>query len=82
MVNMPCSNNSQQKSTPPIVLAQCYQTGPGSSSDPLKMLTDAKAVCDNLVSLSACTLSGFITIAYGACEPIAIGLESTSTSLC
>jgi hypothetical protein len=82
MVNIPCSNNSQKKSTPPLILAQCYQAGPGSSSDPLKMLTDAKAVCDNLVSSSGCASLGFITIAYGACEPITFGLESTSTCIC
>ncbi|KAK2460965.1 hypothetical protein APHAL10511_007435 [Amanita phalloides] len=38
------------KSTSPLVLSQCYQLGPGSSNDPIKMLTDAKTVCDNLLA--------------------------------
>ncbi|KAG5219619.1 hypothetical protein IMY05_C4822000200 [Salix suchowensis] len=35
--------------TPSLVVAQCYQMGPGSKVDPLVMLNDAKRVCDTLV---------------------------------
>jgi len=38
------------KGTPPLVLAQCYQMGPGAKVDPIVMLNDAKRVCDTLVS--------------------------------
>lgn len=44
------SRNAQQKGTPPLVVAQCYQMGPGSKVDPLIMLNDAKRICDTLVS--------------------------------
>ncbi|KAJ7911473.1 hypothetical protein B0H13DRAFT_2232698 [Mycena leptocephala] len=36
------------KGTPPLVVAQCYQMGPGSKVDPLIMLNDAKRICDTL----------------------------------
>jgi hypothetical protein len=42
--------NSMQKGTSPLVIAQCYNMGPGSKIDPLTMISDAKRVCDNLVS--------------------------------
>ncbi|KAJ8692453.1 hypothetical protein PTI98_009763 [Pleurotus ostreatus] len=38
------------KGTPPLVVAQCYQMGPGSKVDPLVMLNDAKRVCDTLLA--------------------------------
>lgn len=38
------------KRTPPLVVAQCYQMGPGAKVDPLSMLRDAKNVCDNLLA--------------------------------
>ncbi|KAJ7220166.1 hypothetical protein GGX14DRAFT_433653 [Mycena pura] len=38
------------KSTPPLVIAQCYQMGPSSKVDPLIMLTDAKRICDTLLA--------------------------------
>ncbi|KAJ6577451.1 hypothetical protein B0H19DRAFT_1120011 [Mycena capillaripes] len=38
------------KGTPPLVVAQCYQMGPGSKVDPLIMLTDAKRICDTLLA--------------------------------
>lgn len=39
-----------QKGTPPLVVAQCYNMGPGVKLDPLVMLGEAKRICDNLVS--------------------------------
>ncbi|KAG6817256.1 hypothetical protein H0H87_010917 [Tephrocybe sp. NHM501043] len=38
------------KATQPLVIAQCYQMGPGSKVDPLIMLNEAKRICDNLLS--------------------------------
>ncbi|KAJ6608694.1 hypothetical protein B0H10DRAFT_2067042 [Mycena sp. CBHHK59/15] len=38
------------KGTPPLVVAQCYQMGPGSKVDPLSMLGDAKRICDTLLA--------------------------------
>ncbi|KAJ7116468.1 hypothetical protein C8R44DRAFT_879836 [Mycena epipterygia] len=38
------------KGTPPLVVAQCYQMGPGSKVDPLIMLSDAKRICDTLLA--------------------------------
>ncbi|KAJ7086167.1 hypothetical protein B0H15DRAFT_361375 [Mycena belliarum] len=38
------------KGTPPLVVAQCYQMGPGSKVDPLVMLNDAKRICDTLLA--------------------------------
>ncbi|CAK5276134.1 unnamed protein product [Mycena citricolor] len=38
------------KSTPPLVIAQCYQMGPGTPMDPLVMLTEAKRTCDTLLA--------------------------------
>lgn len=34
-----------------MVVAQCYHMGPGVKVDPLTMLTEAKRVCDALVSV-------------------------------
>ncbi|EPT05657.1 hypothetical protein FOMPIDRAFT_1027249 [Fomitopsis schrenkii] len=36
------------KAASPIVIAQCYQMGPGARVDPLAMIAEAKRVCDNL----------------------------------
>ncbi|KIY48604.1 hypothetical protein FISHEDRAFT_58887 [Fistulina hepatica ATCC 64428] len=38
------------KSTPPLVLAQCYHMGPAAKVDPLVILNDAKSVCDSLLA--------------------------------
>ncbi|KAF5392205.1 hypothetical protein D9757_001439 [Collybiopsis confluens] len=38
------------KATPPLVIAQCYQMGPGSKVDPLNMLNEAKQKCDTLLA--------------------------------
>ncbi|KAJ7645387.1 hypothetical protein B0H17DRAFT_1104084 [Mycena rosella] len=38
------------KGTPPLVVAQCYQMGPGSKVDPLIMLNEAKRICDTLLA--------------------------------
>ncbi|KAJ3473892.1 hypothetical protein NLI96_g12769 [Meripilus lineatus] len=38
------------KAANPMVIAQCYQMGPTQKIDPLAMITEAKRVCDNLVS--------------------------------
>ncbi|KAH0585473.1 hypothetical protein H2248_008713 [Termitomyces sp. 'cryptogamus'] len=38
------------KATQPLVIAQCYQMGPGSKVDPLVMLSEAKRICDTLLS--------------------------------
>ncbi|KDR79008.1 hypothetical protein GALMADRAFT_154888 [Galerina marginata CBS 339.88] len=38
------------KQTAPLVVAQCYQMGPGVKIDPLVMLGDAKRVCDTLLA--------------------------------
>lgn len=38
-----------QKGTAPLVIAQCYQMGPGAKFDPLTMISEAKRICDSLV---------------------------------
>ncbi|KAJ7039649.1 hypothetical protein C8F04DRAFT_1086099 [Mycena alexandri] len=38
------------KNAPPLVVAQCYQMGPGSKVDPIIMLNDAKRICDSLLA--------------------------------
>jgi len=38
------------KSTPPLVVAQCYHMGPNAKVDPLVMLAEAKRVCDTLLA--------------------------------
>ncbi|KAG7089923.1 hypothetical protein E1B28_011555 [Marasmius oreades] len=38
------------KATPPLVIAQCYQMGPGSKVDPIHMLNEAKRNCDTLLA--------------------------------
>ena len=38
-----------QKGTAPLVIAQCYQMGPGAKFDPLAMISEAKRICDSLV---------------------------------
>ncbi|KAF7312056.1 hypothetical protein MIND_00217700 [Mycena indigotica] len=38
------------KSTPPLVIAQCYQMGPSSKLDPLVLLNEAKQICDALLA--------------------------------
>ncbi|KAL0948635.1 hypothetical protein HGRIS_010442 [Hohenbuehelia grisea] len=38
------------KGTPPLVVSQCYQMGPGSKVDPLVMLGEAKRICDTLLA--------------------------------
>ncbi|KAJ6466533.1 hypothetical protein C8R47DRAFT_37765 [Mycena vitilis] len=38
------------KDAPPLVVAQCYQMGPGSKVDPLTILTEAKQICDTLLA--------------------------------
>ncbi|KAK7461954.1 hypothetical protein VKT23_008387 [Stygiomarasmius scandens] len=38
------------KATSPLVIAQCYQMGPGTKLDPLVMLTEAKNNCDALLA--------------------------------
>ncbi|KAI0035364.1 hypothetical protein K488DRAFT_83070 [Vararia minispora EC-137] len=38
------------KQTPPQVIAQSYQSGPGSKLDPLAMLGEAKRICDQLLA--------------------------------
>jgi hypothetical protein len=40
-----------QKGTAPLVIAQCYQMGPGAKFDPLTMISEAKRICDSLVCL-------------------------------
>ena len=40
---------SVQKGTAPLVIAQCYQMGPGVKFDPLTMISEAKRICDSLV---------------------------------
>lgn len=41
----------KQKTTNPLVIAQCYHMGPAAKLDPLVMLAEAKRICDTLVSL-------------------------------
>lgn len=43
------SHASVQKAAPPIVIAQCYHSGPATKVDPLGLIAEAKRVCDNLV---------------------------------
>ncbi|KIL58748.1 hypothetical protein M378DRAFT_294543 [Amanita muscaria Koide BX008] len=74
------------KGTSPLVLAQCYQAGSDASQDPMKMLTEAKRVCDNLLAnpsrfalnaaTSVCTSlsSGF----QGSTAPSAPSVQSGS----
>lgn len=38
------------KGTQPLVIAQCYQMGPGNKVDPLVMLNEAKRICDTLLA--------------------------------
>ncbi|GLB40140.1 hypothetical protein LshimejAT787_0800110 [Lyophyllum shimeji] len=38
------------KGTQPLVIAQCYQMGPGNKVDPLVMLSEAKRICDTLLA--------------------------------
>ncbi|KAF5379804.1 hypothetical protein D9615_005683 [Tricholomella constricta] len=38
------------KGTQPLVIAQCYQMGPGNKVDPLVMLSEAKRLCDTLLA--------------------------------
>ncbi|KAG2107130.1 hypothetical protein BD769DRAFT_1654616 [Suillus cothurnatus] len=38
------------KATPSLVIAQCYQMGPGVKVDPLAMLGEAKRICDTLLA--------------------------------
>ncbi|RDB26232.1 hypothetical protein Hypma_006422 [Hypsizygus marmoreus] len=38
------------KGTPPLVIAQCYQMGPGNKVDPIIMLSEAKRICDTLLA--------------------------------
>ncbi|KAF8071663.1 hypothetical protein FPV67DRAFT_1482234 [Lyophyllum atratum] len=38
------------KGTQPLVIAQCYQMGPGNKVDPLIMLGEAKRICDTLLA--------------------------------
>ncbi|OJA18602.1 hypothetical protein AZE42_06566 [Rhizopogon vesiculosus] len=38
------------KATPSLVVAQCYQMGPGVKVDPLAMLGEAKRICDTLLA--------------------------------
>ncbi|KAI0346535.1 hypothetical protein BDW22DRAFT_1352653 [Trametopsis cervina] len=38
------------KAAPPIVIAQCYMSGPAVKVDPLGMIGDAKRVCDTLLA--------------------------------
>ncbi|KAJ7183210.1 hypothetical protein C8R46DRAFT_1066272 [Mycena filopes] len=38
------------KNAPPLVVAQCYQSGPGINVDPLMMLREAKRICDDLLA--------------------------------
>ncbi|KAJ7672168.1 hypothetical protein DFH06DRAFT_1082092 [Mycena polygramma] len=38
------------KDAPPLVVAQCYQMGPGSKVDPLTILNEAKQICDTLLA--------------------------------
>ncbi|KAF7327778.1 hypothetical protein MKEN_00357600 [Mycena kentingensis (nom. inval.)] len=38
------------KSTPPLVIAQCYQMGPTAKVDPVVMINDAKRICDSLLA--------------------------------
>lgn len=46
-----CHLTFRQKSTPPLVVSQCYHMGPNVKVDPLIMLGEAKRVCDTLVSV-------------------------------
>ncbi|KAG9314827.1 hypothetical protein JVU11DRAFT_3921 [Chiua virens] len=41
------------KATPSLVIAQCYQMGPGVKVDPLTMLGEAKRICDTLLASPA-----------------------------
>ncbi|KAI9568206.1 hypothetical protein HD554DRAFT_2100829 [Boletus coccyginus] len=41
------------KATPSLVMAQCYQMGPGVKVDPLTMLGEAKRICDTLLASPA-----------------------------
>ncbi|KAG6370845.1 hypothetical protein JVT61DRAFT_11057 [Boletus reticuloceps] len=41
------------KATPSLVIAQCYQMGPGVKVDPLTMLSEAKRICDTLLASPA-----------------------------
>lgn len=38
-----------QKNAPPMVIAQCYHSGPANKIDPLGLIAEAKRVCDSLV---------------------------------
>lgn len=38
------------KGTTPLVIAQCYQMGPGAKFDPLAMISEAKRICDSLLA--------------------------------
>jgi hypothetical protein len=46
------SNCSLQKSASPVVIAQCYHSGPAVKVDPLALIAEAKRVCDTLVRFS------------------------------
>ncbi|KAI0324584.1 hypothetical protein GY45DRAFT_1331359 [Cubamyces sp. BRFM 1775] len=38
------------KAASPMVIAQCYQSGPATKIDPLMMIAEAKRVCDSLLA--------------------------------
>ncbi|KAI0690621.1 hypothetical protein BC835DRAFT_1417656 [Cytidiella melzeri] len=65
------------KAAPPMVIAQCYHSGPATKVDPLAMIADAKRVCDTLLA-NPSQLAGqpppappaYPTVAgYGAMQP-------------
>lgn len=68
-----------QKGTAPLVIAQCYQMGPGAKFDPLTMISEAKRICDSLV----CSLvdAGLYLTRFPAGEPYATHKQPPACSI-
>ena len=75
-----CLTIDMQKTTPALVVAQCYHMGPGIKIDPLSMLADAKRVCDTLVR-SASWHSGSLLTTMVVGKPISARHITTSANL-
>ncbi|KAF9000691.1 hypothetical protein BDQ17DRAFT_1245258 [Cyathus striatus] len=69
------------KGTSPLVVAQCYQMGPGVKVDPLIMLGEAKRICDTLViSSPPPPLYPVIPALYNPIPPQQASTSSSTTS--
>lgn len=75
-----------QKGANPLVIAQCYQSGPSNKVDPLAMLNEAKRICDTLVraflffSYWSSTFSDMYSDDITAGEPISPHNDTTTTA--